>query len=402
MELKKTNNIFREQVLPSIFIMITSALGPAFLTQTATFTEQYGASFAFAIVVSLIISLGAQLNVWRILTVSESYAQDASNKVLPGLGYVISFFIVLGGLAFNIGNVSGAGLGFNAIFGMDYRIGAVLTGVGAIAIFMSKRGQSLVDKLIQLLGILMLILSLYVAIVSRPPVGEAVLRTFAPEDMGGLVVPTITLAGGTVGGYITFSGAHKLIDGGVSGKGSEKVSFISALSGIIGSGIMRFLLFFSVLGVTATGLSLDQGNPAASAFQLAIGRPGEIIFGIILLAAGISSVIGAAYTSASFLKTYHPIFEEKNSLVIVAFIAVSTVIFIFVGQPVTLLILAGAFNGLILPLTLGATLAGAYRKDIVGDYKHPKWLTIFGIITILVTLYIGISSLSGLAALWQG
>ncbi len=395
-----TSADLRNHLLSSIMLMVTSALGPAFLTQTATFTEQYGASFSFAILLSLIIALGAQLNVWRVLTVSNMYAQDFANKVFNGLGYLLSFFIFLGGLAFNIGNVSGAGLGLNAIFGMDYRLGAVITALLAIVLFLSKNGQTYVDKFIQLLGVVLLLACAYVAIVSDVPYGEIAQKTFAPDDLGALVVPMITLVGGTVGGYITFSGAHRLIDNGITGEQNIKYSSGSAIAAIAGSGIMRYLLFFVFLGVVTAGHALDPENPAVSAFKYAIGRPGEIIFGIILFAAAISSVIGCAYTSASFIRTFHPALDQYNNLVIVAFIAVSTFIFIFVGQPVKLLILAGALNGLILPISLGSILAGAHRKDIVGDYKHPIWLTIYGVLATLITLYIGISSLGGLADLF--
>ena len=114
-------------------------------------------------------------------------------------------------------------------------------------------------------------------------------------------------------------------------------------------------------------------------------------------------MIGAAYTSASFLKTFHPVLEKYNNLVIVTFIVFSTIVYAFIGQPVMLLIIAGSLNGLILPLTLGTILVGANRKDIVGvDYKHPVWLTVVGVIAALVTLYLGIQSLSGISALWQG
>lgn len=393
----------RNNLITSIFLMITSALGPGFLTQTANFTEQLGANFAFAIVLSIVISFAAQVNVWRVLSVSGMYAQDLSNKVLPGLGYVVSFFIVLGGLAFNIGNVGGAGLGLNAIFGIDYTIGAVITGIIAIVIFISKTGKTIVDKFIQVLGILMLILALYVAVVTKPPVGETFQRIIRPENIESLILPIITLVGGTVGGYISFSGGHRLIDSGITGIGNVKNASNSATFAILGSGIMRFLLFWVFLGVVSTGVGLDPSNPAASAFEIALGRPGEIIFGIILFSAGISSVIGAAYTSASFLKTFHPVLEKYNNLVIVAFIVFSTIVYAFIGQPVMLLIIAGSLNGLILPLTLGTILIGANRKDIVGaDYKHPVWLTVIGVIAALLTLYLGIQSLSGISALWQG
>lgn len=390
----------RRQITSSAFLMMTSAIGPAFLTQTALFSVQYLSSFAFVILVATIISLGAQLNIWRILSASNEYAQDVSNKVFPGLGYVISFFIVLGGIAFNIGNVAGAGLGLNAIFGLNPTISAVIIGLIAILIFLSKNGKALVDYLIQFLAVIMLILCLYVAIVSQPPLGEVAYRTFVPENPESLVMPIITIVGGTVGGYITFSGAHRLIETGNSGVENMRYSTISSITGIAATGIMRIFLFLAVLGVVYGGATINMDNPAASAFEAALGPAGAVIFGFILLAAGLSSVIGAAYTSASFVRTFHPILDKYNNLVIVGFIAFSTIVYAFIGQPVTLLVLAGAFNGMILPLTLGVTLVAAHKKSIVGDYKHPKWLTIYGVLAVLVTLVVGVMSLGDLTQLF--
>src|SRR4051812_6843966 len=91
-------------LLGAAFIMATSAIGPGFLTQTAVFTEKFRADFAFAILASIIIDIGAQMNVWRVITMSKMRGQDVANQVLPGLGHFIAFLIVLGGLAFNIGN----------------------------------------------------------------------------------------------------------------------------------------------------------------------------------------------------------------------------------------------------------------------------------------------------------
>lgn len=392
----------RRKLISSAFLMMTSAIGPAFLTQTALFTEQLGASFGFIILVSVIISIGAQLNIWRILTIANSYAQSVSNQVFPGLGYVISFFIVLGGLAFNIGNIAGAGLGMSAIFGIDVRLGGVIIGLFSILIFLSRNGQTIVDYVVQVLGTIMLGLCLYVAIISDPPLGEVALRTVVPESSVSIFMPIITIVGGTVGGYITFSGAHRLIESGLVGKKNLPFVSYSAVSGVLATGLMRIFLFLAVLGVIVSGGVLDLDNPAASAFEISLGQTGLIIFGLILLAAALSSVIGAAYTSTSFMRSFHPFFDKHNKYVIVTFIAISSIIYTFVGQPVTLLVLAGAFNGLILPLTLGTTLIASTRKEIVGDYKHPKWLIIYGVIAVMVTLIIGVMSLGNLAQLWNG
>lgn len=98
-------------MLGAAFLMATSAIGPGFLTQTAVFTETLMASFGFVILASIVLDIGAQINIWRIIAVSKKRGQDIANAVIPGLGYLVAFFIVLGGLAFNIGNVGEPGSG---------------------------------------------------------------------------------------------------------------------------------------------------------------------------------------------------------------------------------------------------------------------------------------------------
>ncbi|WP_226682385.1 NRAMP family divalent metal transporter [Sutcliffiella horikoshii] len=366
--------------------MGASAIGPGFLTQTAVFTEQLLASFGFVILMSIILDIGVQVNVWRIIAVSKKRGQDIANMVLPGLGYFLAFAVALGGLAFNVGNIGGAGLGMNVIFGIDVRVGAAITAAIAIGIFLSKEAGVAMDKIARYLGLMMVLLTLYVAFQSNPPVGEAVFRTFAPEKID--VFAIITLVGGTVGGYITFAGGHRLLDAGISGKENLHQVTKSSVSGIVIASIMRIFLFLAVLGVVATGFKLDPNNPPASVFMEAAGMVGYKMFGLVLWAAGITSVVGAAYTSVSFLRTLSTKIDQNNSKVIIGFIVVSTIIFAFIGEPVLLLILAGAFNGLILPVALGTLLIAAYKKEIVGDYKHPLWLTIFGAIVFIATAYL--------------
>lgn len=391
----------RRLLFGAIFLMATSAIGPAFLTQTTIFTEQFLASFAFAILLSIIIDIGAQLNIWRVLTVTGKRGQDISNEVFKGLGSFIAILIVLGGLAFNIGNVAGAGLGFNALLGIDVRIGAVITGILAIIIFSSKSANKMMDVVTQILGVVMLLTVAFVMIKVQPPYGEAFTKMVMPDNPLGLVMPLVTIVGGTVGGYITFAGAHRLIDDGMVGKANLPFVSRAANLGILTTGLMRFCLFLAVLGVVATGVKLDPTNPPASAFQHALGPIGPKIFGLVLLAAALTSVIGAAYTSASFLKGFHPVFTKHNNIVVISFIVFSTIVFLLVGKPVKLLVLAGAFNGLILPITLTAILIASKNKRIVGEYKHPAWLLILGIIAVLATIGAGFMSIQSLIDLWN-
>lgn len=389
----------RSILLGAAFLMATSAIGPGFLTQTAVFTEKHGATFGFVILASLILSLIAQLNVWRVIGVSGMRGQDVANKVLPGLGYFVAFLVALGGLAFNIGNVGGAALGLNVLFGLGNNVGAAISAVLAILIFLNRNAGKAMDVATKVLGATMIVLIAYVTIVTKPPVGLALQRTFMPDHFPYLAI--ITLVGGTVGGYITFSGGHRLIDAGISGQANLKQINRSAFTGMGVAAIVRVLLFLAVLGVVTTGFSLDPANPPASAFQAGAGTIGYKLFGLVIWAAALTSIVGAAYTSVSFLRTFAKVIDQHTDKWIIGFITISTLIFITIGRPATLLVIAGSLNGLILPLTLGVMLAASRNKKIVGDYRHPTWLLVLGVLVVLITAYLGVTSLKGIAALWS-
>ncbi len=386
-------------LIGAAFIMATSAIGPGTLTQTALFTEEFGASFAFVIFVAMILAIGAQINIWRVITVSGMRGQDVANKVFPKLGYVLTFFVCLGGLAFNIGNISGAGLGLNVLLGIDVKIGVIISALCAFGLFSFKEFGDKMDRFAKYLGVIMILLTLYIAFKTSPPVGEALTRMFIPAKLSMFTI--ITTVGGGVGGYVSFAGAHRLIDAGITGKENLDRVTRSAINGNLIVAAMRMVLFLAVLGVVLKGMPLDQSNPAASAFQIGSGAIGYRFFGLVLWAAGITSVVGASYTSVSFLRTLSASIERNSRKWIIGFISASTIIFLTIGRPVPLLVLAGALNGLILPVTLGTMLVASRRNDIVGDYHHPTWMIIVGVAVAAVTLYAGIGSLSSLAGLFK-
>ncbi len=389
----------RRELTGAMFLMATSAIGPGFITQTTQFTSQLGAAFAFAIVVSVLLDIALQLNIWRVIGVSGLRAQELANRVLPGLGAGLALIVALGGLVFNVGNVAGAGLGLDALLGLSPRWGGALSAAIAIAIFLSRRAGVAMDRIVVALGFLMIAMTSYVAIVSGPPLGRALANAVMPETVDFLAITT--LVGGTVGGYITYAGAHRLVDAGVQGPSRLSEITRASMIGVLITGVMRALLFLAVLGVVSSGVTLAPDNPAASAFAAAAGEAGLRIFGLILWAAALTSVIGASYTSVSFLSSLRPGLESRRSALVIGFIVLSTFVFLFAGAaPVPLLIFAGAFNGLILPLGVGVMLWVALRRpDLLQGVRHPRWLAAIGVAGWLVTIYLGWRSLGGLGRL---
>ena len=381
-------------ILGAAFLMANSSIGPGFLTQTTVFTQQLLASFGFVILVSVLLDIGAQLNTWRILTISGSRAQDLSNQLLPGLGYFLAVLVVFGGFAFNVGNIAGTALGLNVLTGLSFKYGAMISGGIALLLFWVREMGKMLDNFARILGIVKILLTLYIAFRAHPPLLEALHRTIRPEKISSLAI--VTIVGGTVGGYITFSGAHRLLDAGLSGKQQLARVNRSALSGIIISSFMRYILFLAALGVLMQGAILDVNNPPATVFATAAGEIGLRIFGVVLWSAAISSVVGASYTSVSFLKTFHPLLAKYERFCISVFIVFTTCLFIWIGKPKELLIAAGLINGLILPVALSIILIAATKPRLMKDYKHPAWMQMAGWIVVVVMSWMAVRTFQGM------
>lgn len=394
------NSWQKKAILSVAFLMATTSVGPGFLTQTAVFTNIYKIDMAFPVFVSMFITFGIVMNLWRIVGVSGMRIQDIANKVAPGMGYVVGILLALGAVAFNFGNVSGSALGINVLTGVDTTWGALFTGVVGCLLFVVHNASKRMDQMARYLGLFMIILIAYVAMTSLPPMGETLSAAVMPTDMNSLLLPTLTIVGGAVGGYYT--GAQRLVDIGLQGKANVPAIKTAAWTGISIAVVIRILLFLAVFGVIATGATLDNANPAADAFRQGAGEVGYFIFGLVLFVASITSVVGNSYMAISLIKTLFPVVARNEKTWCIGFIIITSIGTVTMNMPILLLMLAGLVNSIILPIVLGMVLVAARRKDIVGDYKHPAYLTLTGVIIVVVMAASSMTNISNFMAKFIG
>ncbi|WP_305403422.1 NRAMP family divalent metal transporter [Photobacterium leiognathi] len=387
-------------ILSVAFLMATTSVGPGFLTQTAVFTNIYKIDMAFPVFASMFITFGIVMNLWRIVGVSGLRIQDIANRVAPGMGYVVGILLALGAVAFNFGNVSGAALGINVLTGVDTTWGALFTGVVGCLLFVVHNASKRMDQMARYLGLFMIVLIAYVAMTSLPPMGETLQAAVLPADMSNLLLPTLTIVGGAVGGYYT--GAQRLVDVGLQGKDNVASIKKAAWAGISIAVVIRILLFLAVFGVIATGAVLDTSNPAADAFRQGAGEMGYFIFGLVLFVASITSVVGNSYMAISLIKTLFPVVARNEKAWCVGFIIITSLGTVTMNMPILLLMLAGLINSIILPVVLAMVLAATRRKDIVGDYKHPMYLTVTGVLIVVVMAAASLSNISNFMTKFMG
>jgi Mn2+/Fe2+ NRAMP family transporter len=341
--------------------------------------------------------VAAQVNVWRVLGVARRRGQELASELVPGLGAVVAVLVAFGGLVFNVGNIAGCGLGL-AVLGVPAAVGAVASAAAAVMLLSLPRAARAMDVFANVLGGVMILLTAAVMVSSRPDYAAALRGAFAPGRVD--LLPVVTLVGGTVGGYITFAGVHRLLDAGLGGPRDVPRLIRAAVLGIGVTGAMRVLLFLAVLGVVGRAGALEPGNPAADAFRQGAGEWGYRVFGVVLWSAAITSVVGCTYTSLSFVRTLWAPVQRHLRVALAVFVGTALALYLFLGRPVQLLVLAGGLNGLILPVTLGVVLVAARRRDLMGEYRHPVTWLAAGWLAWAVSLVAGAIALREMGRLW--
>lgn len=230
------------------------------------------------------------------------------------------------------------------------------------------------------MGILMVALTAAVLVQAPPDAGSVLRNLVMPEALDAFAI--LTIVGGTVGGYISFAGAHRLLDAGFAGSGHERDVGRAAAWAVGVASVMRFVLFLTVLGVVSAYGLPEGANPAGEIFRMGAGDWGGRLFGLVMWIAAMTSVIGSAYTSVSFLKTWNEGIARNERLWIAGFIAVSaTVLMALNTPPAQILVMAGFLNGFVLPIGLALVLWAVPRRG---------WLTVLGWATVAATAILGI------------
>lgn len=379
------------KIIGAAFLMATSAIGPGFLTQTAYFSESLLANFGFVILVSVLIDSIAQVGIWKVLTYSGLKANDLGNKVLPFLGDILAFLVFFGGICFNIGNIGGAGLALKTLFNIEPQVGAIISCIIAVALFVLKEFQSYMDLFVKILGGILILSVLLLLGKITPDFSHIAIKTIFPDKFDANA--TLTLIGGTVGGYISFAGAHRLIEGGLIGPSNQSKVVQSAVLGVFTASIFRYILFIAAVTLLSMGLVFNKSNPAESIFLLGFGSMGKYLFGIVLWSASITSVTGSAYTSISFVGKMKFFNKIPTNFQIVIFIIFSTLIFITIGKPVEILLLVGYLNAFILPIGLSIVLIASFNKKLF-DQRPINNILRVGIVLVIVSMtFLAIKSL---------
>lgn len=387
-------------------LVAAAFIGPGTVTVCTLAGVSNGYQLLWALLFSIIATIVLQEMAARLGYVTQKgLGATIRNNTSPGFQRIIFFAIVLsaiviGNAAYEAGNISGAVLGVDVIFGGS-QLWPLLIGIIAFAVLVIGR-YALLEKFLIAIVILMSICFVITAILLKPNIGE-ILAGFIPQKIGeGDFLLILGLIGTTVVPYNLFLHASA-----VSEKWKRDGDDVANLSDIRKENYVSILLggiiSIAVVIVSATALSgtnMEIKNAGDMALQLepVLGSWAKIVLAIGLFAAGISSAITAPLAAAYAARG---LFDWGKDAKHIGFrgvwmsILLIGIIFSSIGiKPITIIKFAQIANGLLLPIIAAYLIYLMNKKEILGEHKNSILNNILGGGVFIITLFLSMRMLN--------
>ncbi|XLS30648.1 Nramp family divalent metal transporter [Flavobacteriaceae bacterium M23B6Z8] len=382
-------------------LVAAAFIGPGTVTVCTLAGVQFGTSLLWAMLLSVLATAILQEMAARVGIVTQKGLAEIIRLQLhnPNLRIVvltlIAMAIILGNAAYEAGNISGAVLGVEAIFGSKYVSYAPLV-IGGIAFFLLFIGnyKSLERSLVSLVVVMSLSFIL-TAILTGPAFVEVLKGMLIPRMPKDSLLTIVALVGTTIVPYNLFLHASL-----VKEKWSSVTSLKAARNDTYFSVLLGGLVSISIM-VAASGLQIEKVKNAmdlARGLEPLYGEAARYFLGIGLFAAGITSAVTAPLAAAYVANS---IFGWKAGLKDHRFRMVwMLILFLGLGflslniTPIQIIRIAQIANGLLLPVIAVFLVWVVNRPGVLGAYKNSKFQNFLGVLIILFTLFLGIMGIS--------
>lgn len=394
----------RERSKFSIFgpgmIITASFVGPGTVTTMTQGGTGFGYSLLWAVVFSIIATIALQEMVARLALVTNEGLGEAIRDIFNHqlLKLITVWFsmiaVAVGCAAYISGDLLGTSLGAAYLLGIPENYIAPVIGIVILLIGLSG-SYDLIEKVMTVLVLIMGVIFITTVIVIQPDFGAVLKGAFIPSIPNGSLLTIIALIGTTVVPYNFFihaSSIHERFNG-IKDLRIVRIDTIVAigLGGLISAAIL------------ITAGTLIHGKEVTSLVELSeplkpiLGDLAPIFMSVGLFSAGLSSAIaspmGAAATISSCLRWKGGVKSKKYRLVfaIVIFIGIITSSLGF--EPLEVLLIAQALNGIILPLIAILIFVILNKKNMMGKFANGIVLNIIGLFVVLVVSFLGVYSL---------
>lgn len=387
-------------------LLVTAAfIGPGTVTTASVAGTSYGFALLwtviFAVFATVILQeMAARLGVVSREGLGEALRTTFESPVFKVLAVVLVVVALgLGNTAFEIGNITGAALGLETLSGVSPQLWAVVIGAISFGLLISGRYKLIERALVAMVILMSLLFIVTAAVVLRPAdVGNLLSGMFVPGIPSGSLVTVIALIGTTVVPYNLFLHASS-----VQEKWPESVPTRRALAEsrldtslaiIIGGLITAAIVATAAAAFFAQGAEITDGATMAAQLEPLLGPAAKYAFAVGLLAAGLTSTITAplatAYAVSGVLGWERDLAGWRFRAVWIAVLLLGTALAALGQNPVAIILLAQAANGILLPVIAIFLLVVMNRRDLLREYTNGPVTNVLGVLVVLIASGLGI------------
>jgi Mn2+/Fe2+ NRAMP family transporter len=388
-------------------ILVSAAfIGPGTVTVCTLAGVEFGYSLLWALLLSIfsciiLQEMAARLGVVSQKGLSEVIREEIKKPVFKILAIILIFSaIVIGNAAYEAGNITGAVLGAEAIFGVqtlqigDFTLNLWSLFIGAVAFILLYSGSyKTLEKIFIGLVLLMSISFVLTTILTKPNILE-ILNGLIPTGNAAGLLTVMAIVGTTVVPYNLFLHASL-----VSEKWKEASYLPVARKELVVSIILGGAVSMAIL-ISAASSGLTNVNSAADmavSLEPLFGKFATWFMSLGLLAAGITSSITAPLAAAYVVKGC---FGWKGRMKSVKFKIVWAVV-LFLGvffsslqiNPIEIIRFAQIANGILLPVIAIFLFWVVNKTSVLGTHRNSKLQNLLGIMVIAIALFLGIKSI---------
>ena len=382
-------------------VLVAAAfIGPGTVTACTLAGAQFGYALLWAMLLSIIATVVLQEMSARVGIISQRGLADVIKSELktPWIKYlvlgIILSAIVVGNAAYEGGNIGGATLGLQAVFGIEHTyIYPIIIGLIAFALLYFGNYKVL-EKVLVSLVILMSLSFLITAFITKPNITEILKGLFIPTAPENSILTIIALVGTTVVPYNLFLHAALVSEKWkcASDVGAARRDTIISitLGGFVSMGII-------IAATTISNKNITNVMDLAEGLEPLFGSMAKYFMGIGLFSAGITSAItaplAAAYVVNSCFGWNASLNDIRFKLVWMAIIVIGISFLLFGIKPIEVIKFAQVANGILLPLIAIFLVWVVNRETVLGNYKNTLFQNILGILIIVITLILGLKSI---------
>ncbi|WZL74338.1 Nramp family divalent metal transporter [Clostridiaceae bacterium 35-E11] len=380
--------------------MITgSFIGPGTVTTATRTGASFGYSLLWTIVFSIVATIilqemAARLGIVTKEGLSEAIKKQFDDPILKTLSVVlVGSSITLGCVAYMGGDLTGTAIGLSTITGISNRILGPIMGV--VILFIITRGSiRWLEKLLTFLVALMATIFVITMIIVKPDLGGIVkgLIPIIPEN--GLML-CIALIGTTIVPYNFFIHAVSAKNSFDSTDKLELSKWDIYLS--IGVGGLITAAIMITAGTVMYGFTVESAADLSIQLEPLLGSSAKIFLSIALVAAGLSSAVvtplGASYVLAGLFGWEYSKKDKRFLAVNIGILVLGIFVSATGFNPLTIIVLAQALNGIILPVVVIYLVYATSSKKLLGEFTNSTFAKVVGVAISGITIILGTSSL---------